>query len=180
MAYSKEQYREYFAKIRPCRRARAVELLGGRCFKCGATDKLEFHHIDRDSKRTNVGMMLHYSMESLSEELRKCILLCTVCHHAESNLERGLSPLVHGSYGMYRDRRCRCDLCRAANAKHSAEHKAKYGRKTKPPHPRVSPSHCPKGHPYSGDNLIITGCGWRKCRQCNVESTRRWRAARVR
>jgi hypothetical protein len=131
MAYSKEQYREYLAKIRTRRRAQAVELLGGRCSKCGATGKLEFHHIDRTSKRTNVGMMLHYSTESLSAELRKCVLLCSLCHHLESNNERGIAPLAHGSYGMYRGRKCRCALCRAANAGYTAQYRAKFGRKNR-------------------------------------------------
>jgi hypothetical protein len=27
-------------------------------------------------------------------------------------------------------------------------------------------SHCPQGHPYAGDNLIITKQGWRRCRAC--------------
>jgi hypothetical protein len=28
-------------------------------------------------------------------------------------------------------------------------------------------THCPQGHPYSGDNLYIRNCGRRMCRACN-------------
>jgi hypothetical protein len=28
-------------------------------------------------------------------------------------------------------------------------------------------THCPKGHPYSGDNLQVRANGWRVCRHCN-------------
>jgi len=28
-------------------------------------------------------------------------------------------------------------------------------------------THCPSGHPYAGDNLIVTGTGWRQCRRCH-------------
>ncbi len=30
----------------------------------------------------------------------------------------------------------------------------------------ASRTHCPEGHPYSGDNLIIDKKGWRRCKVC--------------
>lgn len=40
-------------------------------------------------------------------------------------------------------------------------------------------SHCPKGHPYSGDNLYINPkSGSRSCRECMREANRRLRAKR--
>jgi len=32
-----------------------------------------------------------------------------------------------------------------------------------------SKTHCPKGHPYSGDNLYINTCGKRECKACIKE-----------
>jgi hypothetical protein len=29
-------------------------------------------------------------------------------------------------------------------------------------------THCVHGHPYSGDNLIVRGNGWRVCRECKL------------
>lgn len=29
-------------------------------------------------------------------------------------------------------------------------------------------THCPKGHPYSGKNLLVNCHGWRECRQCRT------------
>jgi hypothetical protein len=40
-------------------------------------------------------------------------------------------------------------------------------------------SHCPQGHPYDGDNLRIGPHGWRYCRACRREQSRRARAART-
>jgi hypothetical protein len=34
-------------------------------------------------------------------------------------------------------------------------------------------THCPSGHPYSGDNLIVYG-SWRRCRACNRRDTLRF------
>jgi hypothetical protein len=34
-------------------------------------------------------------------------------------------------------------------------------------------THCPKGHAYAGDNLVIRYNGWRQCRKCKLECDRR-------
>ena len=34
---------------------------------------------------------------------------------------------------------------------------------------------CPKGHPYSGSNLLFSRRGWRVCRACRRESNRRYK-----
>jgi hypothetical protein len=41
-------------------------------------------------------------------------------------------------------------------------------------------THCPKGHPYSGDNLYIDPDGARRCVACRKESVARyWRKAHI-
>ena len=35
-------------------------------------------------------------------------------------------------------------------------------------------THCPKGHPYSGSNLVVETNGSRGCRTCRNERTRLW------
>jgi hypothetical protein len=37
---------------------------------------------------------------------------------------------------------------------------------------RKSLTHCPAGHPYSGDNLYVHASGWRFCRTCRREQAR--------
>jgi hypothetical protein len=44
---------------------------------------------------------------------------------------------------------------------------------------RLAKTHCPKGHPYEGTNVINKRGGRRQCRTCTVASTRRWRAWRA-
>lgn len=39
----------------------------------------------------------------------------------------------------------------------------------------TSKTHCPQGHPYSGDNLYMHPNGGRVCRECVRESGRRYR-----
>jgi hypothetical protein len=40
-------------------------------------------------------------------------------------------------------------------------------------------THCPQGHPYSGDNLRIGPHGWRYCRTCRREQKRKSNATRA-
>lgn len=40
---------------------------------------------------------------------------------------------------------------------------------------RSAATHCPRGHPYSGDNLFIDKRGRRDCKECRRERTRQWR-----
>lgn len=39
-------------------------------------------------------------------------------------------------------------------------------------------THCPAGHPYSGDNLMLRRNGNRLCRECNRARSRKYRASR--
>jgi hypothetical protein len=40
---------------------------------------------------------------------------------------------------------------------------------------RPKKTHCHRGHPYSGDNLIIKRDGSRDCRECDRARQRKWR-----
>ena len=52
--------------------------LGNKCVKCGATENLQFDHIDPKTKRFNVSPQ--DSWEKTLPELYKCQLLCPPCH----------------------------------------------------------------------------------------------------
>lgn len=42
--------------------------------------------------------------------------------------------------------------------------------------PTTQRTHCPKGHPLSGDNLRFDAGGWRRCHQCHMDRQNRYRA----
>lgn len=47
-------------------------------------------------------------------------------------------------------------------------------RKQYVPHPLPLKTHCPKGHPYSGDNLRMLSPTHRQCITCHREATRKY------
>lgn len=61
-----------------------VEIFGGKCVKCGYNKciaSLEFHHLDRKTKKFSIGGYgVCYSFEKMLAEAKKCILVCRNCH----------------------------------------------------------------------------------------------------
>jgi len=77
------------------KKIRAVNLLGGKCIKCGNGNifQLVFHHENENEKDHNPADMIREARWSLIEpEIKKCILLCENCHrelHASNDITTG-------------------------------------------------------------------------------------------
>lgn len=66
---------------------KSVNYLGGECIKCGYKEHLAaltFHHLNPDEKEFTISYSNHsVSWDKLKEELDKCVILCSNCHHNE-------------------------------------------------------------------------------------------------
>jgi len=82
--WNKEHRREY----RKEKKAICLEYLGGKCVKCGATERLEFDHIDRTTKKYTITGSVTNNFDNLKEELNKCQLLCYDCHKVKTKSEK--------------------------------------------------------------------------------------------
>jgi 5-methylcytosine-specific restriction endonuclease McrA len=75
---------ENVARARRRMKARLVAEFGGKCARCGYNKyygALEFHHLDPTQKSFQLSVRgLTKSFEVLSEEAKKCLLLCSNCH----------------------------------------------------------------------------------------------------
>lgn len=61
------------------------------CSRCPENDPdcLDFHHIDRSTKKECVSLMhAHYSWETVLAEIEKCVVLCSNCHRKEEAKRR--------------------------------------------------------------------------------------------
>jgi hypothetical protein len=65
------------------RKLKAVELMGGKCQKCGYDKNygaLQFHHLNPEDKEYNWAKLKFRPWKIIINELSKCILLCANCH----------------------------------------------------------------------------------------------------
>ena len=122
--------REYMRTYRQGLVDEAKAMLGGKCVRCGATEGLEFDHIDRATKSFNIGGARRASRQQIMDEARKCQLLCRA-HYLEKSYEAGdLRKGQHGTQSTY-SHGCRCTPCRVAQREAMRQYRAKK-RGTKP------------------------------------------------
>jgi len=78
-----KKVRAYLLEHYNQRRNYFIDMLGGKCSKCGSKEKLEFHHVDRSTKKVDIGKILSHDIDKVVTEIAKCVLLCSSCHHKE-------------------------------------------------------------------------------------------------
>lgn len=109
---SEQEYQRNYQLQRYHRRhAQAIVILGGKCVKCGATEDLQIDHVDPATKEIELSKLWGVSEERWKRELAKCQLLCRPCHKTKTSSEQRRD--VHGTWGMIRNRKCKCDVCKA-------------------------------------------------------------------
>ena len=74
---------------------RMIAALGGKCVCCGYNKcqwALEFHHLNKNEKLFTMGGVRGSSIawHRIVEELRKCVLVCSICHR---EIEHGMRAL---------------------------------------------------------------------------------------
>ena len=81
---------------------------------CGATENLEFDHVDHRSKTAEIAKVWTYSNKKFWAEIKKCQLLCQSCHREKTYRDLGWKKAkgVHGAPGSHRY--CKCELCMKA------------------------------------------------------------------
>ena len=100
MVKNRAAYQRDYNKVwKQARRARLIEMLGGKCVRCEATENVEFDHIDPSTKVFAVCSALDKAWDVLVEEASKTQLLCKPCHVAKGAEDR--PELPHGVYYVY-------------------------------------------------------------------------------
>jgi len=75
----------YYKEKRLLKKKRLVDIMGGCCQNCGYNHSiyaLEFHHLNSLEKKYTITDYLLKPLQEQVIELKKCILLCSNCHHA--------------------------------------------------------------------------------------------------
>lgn len=73
---------------RRCRKHKAefIKVRGSKCEICGynkCLTALDFHHIDESTKNFSIanGYRISKKKDEILKEIKKCVLLCSNCHH---------------------------------------------------------------------------------------------------
>jgi chromatin remodeling complex protein RSC6 len=56
------------------------------CSKCGTKDDLVFHHVDKNTKETDVTRLKRKTDLQIQLEIDKCVVLCRSCHMKIHNI----------------------------------------------------------------------------------------------
>ena len=70
-------------KLRNSKKEKAIEYLGGCCWKCGGVfhrDVYDIHHIVPSTKTYEWDKLKKRKWETIKKELDICVLLCSNCH----------------------------------------------------------------------------------------------------
>lgn len=81
-----EKAREAQKKRRRNFKRELIDLRGAKCQVCGydrCLPALDFHHIDKTNKSFSIsdGFRLRGNKKLVLAEIKKCVLLCSNCHH---------------------------------------------------------------------------------------------------
>ena len=94
-----------------------IQSLGGKCVECQSQERLEIDHINPKEKSfslSKVWSQIKYR-ELILEELKKCQVLCYICHKQKSNEESSIRKLsegfTHGKEYAWMKKKCGCSLC---------------------------------------------------------------------
>ena len=75
-----------------------VNLLGGKCSKCGYSkclDALCFHHLSDKKFTLDIANLRSKNLQILNKEVNKCILLCSNCHMEDHHHDLNIDDIIH-------------------------------------------------------------------------------------
>lgn len=120
MSYSKEENKAYLRERYHNQRSTFIAYLGGHCVKCGATEDLEFDHIEPALKSFTIAKLWpERQLDEVYKELDKCQLLCSTHHQEKTTLEHKNGtiyhpPFQHGTMYGWMKKKCGCEECTQA------------------------------------------------------------------
>ncbi len=80
---NKEKHKQYVMRRRDERKAIVVEHFGDKCHDCGNTFPhccYDFHHVNPLEKKFEIAPRLDGNIDTIMEEAKKCVMLCSNCH----------------------------------------------------------------------------------------------------
>jgi len=94
----KEKLKEIANQYNKDRKKKLINQFGSCCNACGATENLQFDHLDRHKKNGGVIKILYSKgFDAAVEEAKKCQLLCEKCHRIKTTIHHDNQSLLYGT-----------------------------------------------------------------------------------
>ena len=93
MPYAKEKQAQYVMNRRDERKAKLVKEFGDVCHDCNRSFAVccyDFHHVDPSTKKFEIAPRLDGNYDTILEEAKKCVMICSNCHRIRHYKERVL------------------------------------------------------------------------------------------
>ena len=84
------KHRKRQREKRNSRKAHFVEYKGNKCYDCKQTFPIccyDFHHLDETKKSFEIAPGLDREIGVLTEEVDKCVMLCSNCHRIRHSID---------------------------------------------------------------------------------------------
>jgi len=91
MAYKGSKASAYTMKRRDAHKQYLVDYFGDVCSDCGNKYPVccyDFHHINPEEKKFEIAPRLDSKVETIMEEVKKCLMICSNCHRIRHYKER--------------------------------------------------------------------------------------------
>lgn len=92
-SYPSQDMAAYMRHRRRTRRIKLLAMLGGGCVDCGATENLDFNHIEPAEKSFEIASGLYKNWDLLVAEAEKCDLRCKLHHLEETRRQRAAGKI---------------------------------------------------------------------------------------
>lgn len=148
-----------------------IQVLGGKCIKCGTDQELQFDHINPSEKKYEINKIINRKENFVLLELAKCQLLCKACHLEKTVSEKITSK--HGSMRTWMHKKCQCNTCNTAKQKYYIVRNER--RRKQSASSRGSYS---KNPDHGTSARYKRGCKCDACRAANTDKARRLRLAK--
>jgi hypothetical protein len=150
------------------KRQQLINMLGGKCVRCGSIDKLELDHIDPHLKVFEARLVICSSWTRLEiqEEIKKLQILCNPCHTVKTVSEK--ESFTHGSTYTWMKKKCKCTVCNEARRKWYDERNINRRKG------EGKAAYTPRGElpPHGTSARYHRKCRCDKCKAANTEKAR--------
>jgi len=79
----RDKHTQYIMKRRDDKKSKLIEYFGNACHDCKDSFPpccYDFHHLDPSAKSFEIAPRLDGNIDTIMEEVKKCIMLCSNCH----------------------------------------------------------------------------------------------------